>query len=124
MEVVGDLLRLVHGQNDGAIFGLFRDQALLFGIISLAVVAAIVWFHRASGRSTVISLALGLLLGGAIGNMIDRFRFGYVIDFLDVYVGRYHWPAFNVADSAICIGIVLLFFDMRKKPESESAVTA
>ena len=108
MEVVGDLLRLVHGQNDGAIFGLFRDQALLFGIISLAVVAAIVWFHRASGRSTILSLALGLLLGGAIGNMIDRFRFGYVIDWVDAGVGDLRFYTFNVADSAITGAVLLL----------------
>ena len=63
---------------------------------------------------------LHLILGGAIGNLLDRFRFGYVVDFLDVYVGNHHWPAFNVADSAICIGIALLFFDMKKKPETET----
>lgn len=108
MEVIGDLLRLIHGRNDGAIFGLFRDQALLFGLVSLAVVAAIVWFHRASGRSLVMSLTLGLLLGGAIGNMIDRFRLGYVIDWVDAGIGDLRFYTFNVADSAITAAVLLL----------------
>lgn len=108
MEVVGDLLRIVHGQNDGAIFGLFRDQALLFGLVSLGVVALIVWYHGSSGRNTLLSVALGLLLGGAIGNMIDRFRLGYVIDWVDAGIGDLRFYTFNVADSAITAAVLLL----------------
>ena len=108
LEIVGDLLRFVHGQNSGALFGLFRDQALLFAIVSVGVVGLIVWYHGSSGRNTLLSLALGLLLGGAIGNMIDRFRFGYVIDWVDAGIGDLRFYTFNVADSAITGAILLL----------------
>ncbi len=108
MSVIGDSLRIVHGQNDGAIFGLFRDQALLFGLVSIGVVGLIVWYHRASGRHILMSIALGLLLGGAIGNMIDRFRLGYVIDWVDAGIGDWRFYTFNVADSAVTGAVLLL----------------
>ena len=108
MQVVGDLVRLVHAQNSGALFGLFRDQAIIFATVSVAVVAGIVWFHRSSGRNTLLSVALGLLLGGALGNMADRFRIGYVVDFVDVGIGDIRWFTFNVADAAISGAILLL----------------
>jgi signal peptidase II len=107
-EIVGDLLRIVHGQNTGALFGMFRDQALLFAIVSIGVVGLIVWYHGNAGRNTLLSIALGLLLGGAIGNMIDRFRFGYVIDWVDAGIGDLRFYTFNVADSAITCAILLL----------------
>jgi signal peptidase II len=106
--VIGDLLRIVHSQNSGALFGLFKDQALLFGIVSVAVVGLIVWYHGSSGRNTLLSLALGLLLGGAIGNMIDRFRIGYVVDWVDAGIGTLRFYTFNVADSMITVAILLL----------------
>ena len=80
-------LRLVHGQNSGALFGLFRDQAVLFGIVSLGVIGLIVAYHGRSGRNTYLTVALGLLLGGAIGNLLDRFRLGYVVDWIDIGIG-------------------------------------
>ena len=86
-NVIGDYVRLIHSKNSGALFGLFKDQALLFGMVSLAVIGLIVWFHASTGRNTLLSLALGLLLGGAIGNMIDRFRLGYVVDWVDAGIG-------------------------------------
>lgn len=107
-RVVGDVLRLVHSKNSGALFGLFKDQALLFGLVSIGVIGLIVWFHRSSGRNTLLSVALGLLLGGAIGNMIDRFRLGYVIDWVDAGIGDLRFYTFNVADSAISVSILLL----------------
>jgi signal peptidase II len=108
IEVVGDYVRLIHSQNTGALFGLFRDQALFFAIVSVGVVGAIVWFHHSSGRNTLLSVALGLLLGGALGNMTDRFRIGYVVDFVDVGVGNLRFYTFNIADSAISLAILLL----------------
>lgn len=107
-SVIGDLLRFVHGQNDGAIFGLFRDQALLFGLVSLVVVGLIIWYHGNSGRNALLSIALGLLLGGAIGNGIDRFRLGYVIDWVDAGIGDWRFYTFNVADSAVTVAVLLL----------------
>ncbi len=108
VQVVGDLVRLVHSQNSGALFGLFKDQATLFGVVSLAVIALIVWYHATSGRSTSMSVALGLLLGGAIGNLADRLRLGYVVDFVDVGLEGVRFYTFNVADSAISGAILLL----------------
>ncbi len=101
MPIVGDYLRLVHSQNNGALFGLFRESALLFGLASIAVIGLIVVYHARSGRSRYMSVALGLLLGGAIGNLIDRLRLGYVVDFVDAGIGNFRWYTFNVADAAI-----------------------
>lgn len=123
IQVLGDYLRLVHSQNSGALFGLFRDQAIVFATVSVGVVGAIVWFHRTSGRNTLLSVALGLLLGGALGNMADRFRLGYVVDFVDLGIGGFRWYTFNVADSAISGAILLLlvsaFVSDRTRPAAE-----
>ena len=107
-SVIGDNLRLVHGQNNGALFGLFRDNAALFGLISIVVIGLIVAYHARVGRSLYLSVALGLLLGGALGNMTDRLRLGYVVDFVDAGVGNLRWYTFNVADAAISTAIVML----------------
>ena len=108
MSVVGDSLRLVNGQNNGALFGLFRDNAAIFGIISIVVVGLIVAYHARAGRNPYLSVALGLLLGGALGNMTDRLRLGYVVDFVDAGIGSLRWYTFNVADAAISCAILML----------------
>jgi signal peptidase II len=108
IRIVGDNLRLVESHNTGALFGLFRDQAPIFAIVSVGVIGLIAWYHGHSGRSTYLSIALGLLLGGAIGNFIDRFRLGYVVDFVDAGIGNLRWYTFNVADSAISVALLLL----------------
>jgi signal peptidase II len=108
MSVVGDSLRLVNGQNNGALFGLFRDNAVIFGLISIVVVGLIVLYHARAGRSPYLSVALGLLLGGALGNMTDRLRLGYVVDFVDAGIGSLRWYTFNVADAAISCAILML----------------
>lgn len=124
VDVLGDYVRLVHSQNNGALFGLFRDQAIVFAIVSVGVVGAIIWFHRSSGRNTLLSVALGLLLGGALGNMADRFRIGYVVDFVDLGIGTLRWYTFNVADAAISGAILLLLLSTfvvdRARPAPES----
>ncbi len=121
-DVAGEYIRLVHSQNSGALFGLFKDQALLFGLVSIGVVGLIVWFHGNSGRNTLLSVALGLLLGGALGNMIDRLRLGYVVDFVDLGIGTLRWYTFNVADAAVSGAILLLimstFVSTRSGPAS------
>ena len=108
VRVVGDLVRLVHGQNAGGLFGLFQGQALLFALVSLVVVGLIVGYHGRSGRNQYLSITLGLLLGGALGNLLDRVRLGYVVDFVDAGIGSVRWYTFNVADTAISFAIVLL----------------
>ena len=108
LRIVGDAIRLVYHQNSGALFGLFRDQAILFGLISIGVIGLIVGYHARSGRSLYLSVALGFLLGGAVGNLIDRLRLGYVVDFVDIGIGDVRFYTFNVADSSISTAIVLL----------------
>ena len=106
--ILGDLLRIVFSQNSGALFGLFKDNAAMFGLVSLGVIGLIVAYHGRAGGSTFMTVTLGLLLGGAIGNMLDRLRLGYVVDFVDGGIGTVRWYTFNVADAAISLAIVLL----------------
>ncbi len=114
VPVIPGFFRLTHVQNTGAAFGLFAESpaqwkvgALVsFSMLALVVVSALLWKHSHSFSTTTIGLSL--ILGGAMGNLWDRMFTGHVVDFLDFYVGSYHWPAFNVADSAIVIGAILL----------------
>ena len=127
VPVIPNFFQLVHVRNTGAAFGLGANASsklvpILLNAGAIAVFCVVVVYAlRTAVSDKLLQTGLHLILGGAIGNLVDRFRFGYVVDFLDVYVGTHHWPAFNVADSAICIGIALLFFDMRKKPEPTTA---
>jgi len=132
VDVVGDLVRIVYGQNTGALFGLFKDNASMFGLVSLIVIGLIVGYHARSTPSLYLTITLGLLLGGAIGNMLDRLFLGYVVDFVDVGVGTVRFYTFNVADSAISLAIVLLFgaalwpwlVEGRRAPKASQAVQA
>jgi signal peptidase II len=108
VSVIGDLIRLVHGQNNGGLFGLLRGQATAFALVSMVVVALIVLYHARAGRNPYLSITLGLLLGGALGNLTDRITRGYVIDFVDAGIGSLRWYTFNVADAAISFAILLL----------------
>ncbi|MES2208787.1 MAG: signal peptidase II [Chloroflexota bacterium] len=101
-------LRLIYSENNGALFGLFRGQVVIFALLSLGVIAMILTFHARSGRSAYMTLTLGLLLGGAIGNAVDRFRLGYVVDFVDGGLGTARFFTFNFADACISGAIVLL----------------
>jgi lipoprotein signal peptidase len=95
-------------------FGLFNGggglNALLFSLVAAAIVVVLIyWLSRV--ESSLLAVAIGLVIGGAIGNVIDRLRFGAVVDFLDFHVGSWHWPAFNIADSAICVGVAVMLLD-------------
>lgn len=110
VQIAGDWVRIVLGHNTGGLFGLFQDQARIFALLSLLVIGLIVAYEALAGvDSLVLTLALGLLLGGAIGNFIDRLSLGYVRDFVDMGIGSWRWYTFNVADAAISAAIVLLF---------------
>ena len=116
-----DFFNLVRAHNTGAAFSLFADQPgwQRGFFIAVAVIASAVILHllRKTRGRTLFCIALVLILGGAVGNVIDRALYGYVVDFLDFYLGQWHWPAFNVADSAITVGAVLLILDsFRKEP--------
>ena len=108
VQVIGDWVRLVHSQNNGGLFGLLHGQAVVFGLASLVVVGFIVLYHGRARPSRYLSITLGLLLGGAVGNLIDRLRIGYVVDFVDAGVGSLRWYTFNVADTGISFAILLL----------------
>jgi signal peptidase II len=118
IPVIPGFFDIVFVLNPGAAFGFLATLSEdlrnpFFILISVAAIVLIVLYHTRYLRShRLVSVALGLILGGAVGNLIDRLRYGMVVDFLDVYVGRYHWPAFNVADSAISIGVGLMLLDM------------
>ncbi len=106
---------LVLAHNTGAAFSFLNDaggwQRWLFSAIAVVASAWIVWLLRRHEQQKLFCLALALVLGGALGNLVDRIAYGYVIDFLDFYWDVYHFPAFNVADSAITCGAVLLVWD-------------
>lgn len=105
-------LRLTHVQNTGAAFGLLANQSFLLTIITIAGLLAIFLLYRQLYPGTTLGVAaLGLVLGGAVGNLIDRLSLGYVTDFIDVRLwGNFHWPAFNFADSSITIGVLVLVY--------------
>lgn len=115
--LIDGFLNLTHVQNTGVAFGLFARHGadggawllILLGVVAL--VAVMVYFRFAPPSARLLLSALALIVGGALGNLIDRLASGAVTDFVDVYVGSHHWPAFNVADSAITVGIFLMILD-------------
>lgn len=108
VRVIGELLRFTYVRNSGVAFGLGAGLPFPYYLFSIAAVLAIVvLFIRGRVRGTGRRLALALILGGALGNLVDRLSTGLVVDFIDVGLGRWHWPVFNVADSAVSIGVVL-----------------
>jgi len=113
-ENITSFFNIVLIYNRGMSFGLFNSagglNALLFSLVAAVIVTALIyWLSRV--ESPLLAVAIGLIIGGAIGNVIDRIRLGAVVDFLDFHVGSWHWPAFNVADSAICIGVAVMLLD-------------
>src|SRR5205823_12385993 len=109
LTIVAYIVRLTYFENRGAAFGLLQDQTAFFVFVGILVVGVIAASYRYLPRSGIrLHLALGLQLGGAIGNLIDRIRQGYVVDFVDFGYHSNWWPVFNVADSAIVVGVALL----------------
>ena len=111
---VSSFFDLVVTCNRGMSFGLFNDgggpNALVFSLVAVAIVLVLVfWLSRIS--SPFLAVAIGLIVGGAVGNVIDRLRFGAVVDFLYFHLGAWYWPAFNLADSAISVGVVAMLID-------------
>ena len=108
-EPVLGLLSLVHVRNTGVAFGLLQGNSDILMILALVIVAALaLYHHRLEGHYLVIRLAVGLQIGGALGNIIDRIRLGHVTDFIKVGM----WPVFNIADSAVFLGVVILAFEL------------
>ncbi len=110
---VAPFLDLVLTCNPGVSFGLFNQtgvNSLIFSLAALVIILVLVfWLGRV--RANFLAVAIGLIIGGAIGNVVDRLRFGAVVDFLDFHLASWHWPAFNLADSAICLGVAAMLLD-------------
>jgi signal peptidase II len=120
VKVIQGFFDLTHVRNTGGAFGIFGGEkgglgSFLFVVVSLIAIGAIVFlFLKIKENEKTLALSFSLILSGAIGNLIDRLRYGEVVDFLDFHLFTYHWPAFNVADSAICIGIGLMALELLK----------
>lgn len=129
VPVIQGFFDLVHVRNRGMAFGFMNRAHADFGfwlLVSTSIIAIVLllfWFFKLKDGDTCVTLGLSLILGGAVGNLIDRLRFREVVDFLDVFVGAYHWPAFNVADAAITTGtflvVITLFF--KRSPDSKES---
>ncbi|WP_018692895.1 signal peptidase II [Algicola sagamiensis] len=120
------VFNLTYVRNYGAAFSFLSDaggwQRWFFTIIAIGVSTAIIYWLRQTPRQfTIVNSALALILGGAIGNVIDRTAYGYVIDFLHLYYEQWHYPAFNIADSAICIGAALMIYDSFRTSKQEKS---
>jgi signal peptidase II len=123
IPIVPGFFRLTHLENTGAAFSLFAESTspfrttllIAFTLAALVVIALLLWRGRNEFNSS--TLALAMILGGAVGNLWDRLSDGKVTDFLDFYIGVHHWPPFNVADSAIVVGALLLFMRMLRKDQ-------
>jgi signal peptidase II len=129
IPVIDHVLRITHWTNEGAAFSLFADSAsphtvrwALIVFTLLAAIAVLIALVRLGNRITLATIALALILGGAIGNVHDRIAYGSVVDFIEVHIFSYHWPDFNVADSAVVTGACLLFLDslLPKRREQEN----
>lgn len=125
VPVIPGFFHLTYVRNKGAAFGILADSSVripFFISVSIIAMIGILWYmNRINHNRKLTIFALSLVFAGAFGNLIDRIRFGEVIDFLDVFWRSYHWPAFNVADSAITIGVSLLFIDMWREDRHKSA---
>jgi signal peptidase II len=126
VPLISGLLSLQHVRNSGAVFGLLSGteipgKAYVFAAMSLCALFALTYYARTIPREERLPrFALSLVIGGAIGNLIDRVRFGYVVDFVKMYWERHVWPNYNVADSAISIGLVLLVVDSLRPRDRET----
>jgi signal peptidase II len=124
LPVIPNFFNLILTYNRGAAFGMFSNlpegsRQLVLGVTSFAALGLVLYFLFRDYKGLLpAQVALSLVLGGAIGNLIDRVVLGEVVDFLDFYIGAYHWPAFNVADSSIFIGVFILLF-LKPQPKTE-----
>jgi signal peptidase II len=127
VQVIGDFVWLWHLRNTGAAFSLLPGAVWLFVPVTILALGMVAYFHRQfRERGPWIHVLLGVILGGALGNLVDRVRLGYVVDFVSVGIGDLRWPAFNVADPSVVIGIGILviyltFFDGRQRRDEPAA---
>jgi len=112
-QLIGSFVQIIRGENRGGLFGIVQGSAPLLAALSIGVIVALVIFHERERlpQVTPLTVGVGLLIGGAIGNLIDRLIFGYVLDFIDVGIGSLRFWTFNIADAGISVGILILFVD-------------
>lgn len=108
-NVIGTWLNFVYGENSGILFGMVPQSAYAFAAVSLIVIVLIVAYHRKAGRGIVMTVATALLLGGAIGNLIDRLVYGAVVDWIDMGIGAWRFWTYNIADAAITTSLIMIF---------------
>ena len=124
-RVLGDVVQIWHAQNRGAAFSLFQGGTIFFLIVSILSIGMVAYFHRTlRSRSPWLHVVLGVILGGTLGNFIDRLRQGYVTDWLSVGIGDTRWPTFNVADSSVVVGIGILVLYLFLTSPDRREVTA
>jgi signal peptidase II len=123
VRVLGDLVQVWHAQNRGAAFSLLQGGSILFLAVSILSLGMVAYFHRSlRDRALWVHLVLGVILGGTLGNFVDRLRQGYVTDWLSVGFGETRWPTFNVADSSIVVGIgILVLYLLVTNPDRRQA---
>lgn len=112
-QLIGSYLQIIRGENRGGLFGMVQGSAPLLALLSIGVILALVIYHERERlpRVSPLTVGVGLLIGGAVGNLIDRVAFGYVLDFIDIGVGSLRFWTFNFADAGISLGIVILLVD-------------
>lgn len=122
-RLLGDLVQVWHAQNRGAAFSLFQGGTILFLVVSMLSIGMVAYFHRTlRDRTPWLHVVLGIILGGTLGNFIDRLRQGYVTDWLSVGIGDTRWPTFNVADSSVVVGIgILVVYLLLNNPDRREA---
>ncbi|PRO65304.1 signal peptidase II [Alkalicoccus urumqiensis] len=123
IPLITNILYLTSHRNEGAAFGILQGQQWLFYIVTVVVVIFLIYLLQKNGEEgRLYKIALALVLGGAIGNFIDRVYMGAVVDFVDVYIGSYNYPIFNVADSALVVGVIMIiiftFLDEKRQEKS------
>ena len=125
VPVIPGIFNLVYVLNKGGAFGIWSSlppllRGLVFITFSLAAIVALLVIYWKLYQTRLTRFGIAFLMGGAIGNLVDRLRWGMVVDFLDFYLGSYHWPAFNVADMAICLGLGLVFLEIFIKRDAQN----
>lgn len=118
------LFQIVHAYNTGAAFGLFKNFGVVFMVVAIVVIGAILFYARSLPASQqLIGTALGLMLGGSLGNLIDRLRLGQVLDFIDIGIGTTRWYTSNIADASIVLGVILLGISMLREEHRPKPAT-
>jgi signal peptidase II len=123
VRLIGDLVQIWHAQNRGAAFSLLQGGTLVFLVVSVLSVGLVVYFHRGlRDKSAWLHVVLGMVLGGTLGNFVDRLRQGYVTDWLSVGIGDTRWPTFNIADASVVVGIgILVLYLFLANPDRREA---